>query len=1269
MAEDGEVVPEEHVLNMLEMEANSAAMAPKQGSLGSLLAPDSNLRRRLQMLDPVRAAVTFAGLLTVPRLQANCYRVETLVRLALALGNGRQKPSSQFIARAFRELGEGYCGMMEDPSEDMFVAAVRCRAGNFRVLEGLWEGSGFYLERFLEVLEEIPRALEFNRLRAAVLALLRLSDLTCERAKLERWHLGGTVPLDALDRKTQNALLACRHRIRFRIDELAAYGIGAAELEPFLFDLGTRHSLADEEVSSTRLERQPLVQEGPYIWLVMPTAVSTAIRHFVIESMLGNGQGETFHRALAFVYARLFHDTPLLGGHYGAPIVFGDAEHSAIAEATTEIDTGRHLHFLFFTDRLAEFEEAGFSGLNPDGAAVGADIATRISSAYQRAVSQPGFRDGLTVVVGCGVGRGISFEVDRGKWPGWRIVFAPAYDLHTLSWTREFRGLTLWRILDAQDAVAGLGTMLMNINGLINLVGWVRSLDGHIVPHSQMPETAASGIREVMLMVDQASQRRVRHESFTSFDPRVEQDIEGVWCRLRRDNISIFDDDRYRPVFASEELGASGRPMLAYLAPSRVWWAEVHTSASLQGSAAYQRWQIVELWLSRAAPVLDDFSGLPAGPVQWTAVFEGEIDGQEGEPPRLGYEEARAEITVGVDAARRTVTTTATARWELAQFHPENIAERALVAALIDGIAQLSRNGIDEAKRAALLSQIVPDPQARQGHAFLMRDFRDHVSSDLRGHVIKISREDDAITRLGLGWQVRDPKDGGRITGAGDCMAFLNRLVENLEEGLCADLHSFNRRTFLTALLHNAERAAFDRDQWHRTAAAVLALHQDQAATLAGIAQHEFQLNAVFLASRNLVEMAICECPLNGGFAPGELDLSRLMARAALLFGMGGMSDAIRWGLMPPELRVMPLGDVHGDFGWVEEVVAPFAREATDDRVTASARDYSKNLEGYAINLTVADAFDPDFLAAWQEQFGATLDETRTFVDFVEDLGIKAGKAVIEMPLSVFCNIEVAGQRLDEPAASRLIGELTLQPRIHWRITPPGFEDRDRFPWRFRRRLSILRRPLIQLDENDDPAILVAPGILREAFRYSLSNLFRGDFPDSQLVPRMQAWRARTVGNRGTLLACEVEGKLNALGWSTRVEIKVTELLGRSFERDYGDVDVLAWRQDKGSRVLVIECKDVQYRKTEGEIAEQLADFRGEVRADGRRDDLRKHLDRMDILHAHLPAIARFTGISDLQDLESHLLFRHPVPMKYALARMSEKVQVCHLDEIEIVGN
>jgi hypothetical protein len=68
-------------------------------------------------------------------------------------------------------------------------------------------------------------------------------------------------------------------------------------------------------------------------------------------------------------------------------------------------------------------------------------------------------------------------------------------------------------------------------------------------------------------------------------------------------------------------------------------------------------------------------------------------------------------------------------------------------------------------------------------------------------------------------------------------------------------------------------------------------------------------------------------------------------------------------------------------------------------------------------------------------------------------------------------------------------------------------------------------------------------------------------------------------------------------------------------------VHVLAWNKSTG-RVLAIECKDLQYRKTPGEIAEQLSDFRGEVDARGKRDYLRKHLDRMELIDRHGTEVA-----------------------------------------------
>jgi hypothetical protein len=390
------------------------------------------------------------------------------------------------------------------------------------------------------------------------------------------------------------------------------------------------------------------------------------------------------------------------------------------------------------------------------------------------------------------------------------------------------------------------------------------------------------------------------------------------------------------------------------------------------------------------------------------------------------------------------------------------------------------------------------------------------------------------------------------------------------------------------------------------------------------------------------------------------------MARAGLLFEVGGWSDAIRWDLMKPELRVTPLGDVHADFDWHDDIVLANARIISNDRVSEAVASYAENLEESEPEPTVAHKVDPLFAAAWQEQFGASIDETRTFVDFVEDLGVESGKAVLTIERSQLRGVRIGNSVVSDEVVSSLIAALSLESRASWRDVPDGFEPKDRHPWRFRRQLSLLRRPLLVMSDGEEGALLVAPGMVREAIGYMMSNLHRGDFPDQQLSPKMKAWRARTTGARGTAFANKVSAALFDAGWQTRIEVNITELLGRGFDRNYGDVDVLAWRPDAG-RVLIIECKNVQYRKTYGEIAEQLADFRGEIRPNGKRDELRKHLDRMDLVRQHLDAVERFTGLTNLRDVESHLMFRHPVPMEFALQKMAEKVRVSRFDQISSI--
>ena len=89
----------------------------------------------------------------------------------------------------------------------------------------------------------------------------------------------------------------------------------------------------------------------------------------------------------------------------------------------------------------------------------------------------------------------------------------------------------------------------------------------------------------------------------------------------------------------------------------------------------------------------------------------------------------------------------------------------------------------------------------------------------------------------------------------------------------------------------------------------------------------------------------------------------------------------------------------------------------------------------------------------------------------------------------------------------------------------------------------------------------------------------------------------------------------------------------------------------------------MHYKKTYGEIAEQLADFRGEVKIIKRNgktkeepDLLKKHLNRIALINENLDALKKFTGIN-VPAAEGYVIFRNPVPMQFVWEKMKHSAK------------
>ena len=215
------------------------------------------------------------------------------------------------------------------------------------------------------------------------------------------------------------------------------------------------------------------------------------------------------------------------------------------------------------------------------------------------------------------------------------------------------------------------------------------------------------------------------------------------------------------------------------------------------------------------------------------------------------------------------------------------------------------------------------------------------------------------------------------------------------------------------------------------------------------------------------------------------------------------------------------------------------------------------------------------------------------FLDYSEDTAIKKNEVITKPNKKDFIEHANKNIPLERGKLESIFQAFSFSPRDSWPLTPEGYKSRDWQPWKFRRKLSLLSKPIVQLSKSDNPTVLISPQLIREAIVYVLRNSYEASFDEKYYrTSAMVKWIGHKRNHYGHEFNKKVANRLCTLGWETRFDIKLTEVLNINLDKNYGDIDVLAWGREK-QRILVIECKDLLFAKTHGEIANQIGEFRG----------------------------------------------------------------------------
>lgn len=1197
----------------------------------------------LREWDSKSTVTKLAGLLTVPGLQANTIRLETLVHLAVAHCHGGRNPAPSEISRWLnKRLLSTRIAHFEDPAEDVFVTNVGTSEGNRRVFEGTWESSDYFVQVVIDILRNSTVPRECRTLLVPVFALLTLSDCVAERVGLQRWHVEPSKPGRAIKLPSATRIAGRARAITFTADDLNALGITREILTHFVLREEDKLALTSETTGHSSLERRPLVDFDGDLVLALPTCVSSAIRRFVLSELQRRGYLQAFSRALAVRQSRHVNRDGLREIKQESDalkIPDPDGHIPSLHAWLFKYDIDKYLHLVLLHDRIDLLDAHDLSSFMkyPEELRSGLEQYLSQISGYCR--SLPGFAEGMTLLVMGGLGRG--FALGFNDWPDqWRLSVIRISNFLMLADEVDRPLASYLKYIKRKEWVGEKGVYFQNMNGDYNLYCYWSQENYQLVPRdfSLSPQFMLTIANDFVLPVREKVRKLV--------DRHVLQTTAGHYVPVKRlHSGTYFESLRGRPIYASLAHLDQGILAGAVETPRGPSWFLIkpREGGEKVRGYLYQVWNgFIDLYDKLVFEVESHYPMAPAGAIEIRLNCDEVVVPDNSEELRLG--ETCGEPQVAVDLKRRTAEVKFPS--DLLRYfqQPSNTGERLVLRSMATGLVRLHHEkskDIDDSVLDALVNKVIGDSGIRVLHVFRTYYPLEHLLARKAGEPIFVAQEDVDFFKLGLSEGCTSASLGTSIVSKAECNTFLHKVVGKVWSRIQKRLHMLDRASVIRAVLEVHEGAFHDRSHWRQTAQAVLALYSPTDDVHAIAQKHESDCSRVSLAARTILEMAICECPESGGRQVSRWQLDELLAEAALLIEVATDSDAVNYELTRPRIKLHANGDYTIDRSFHESMMRPFQTAYFKQEFENAAGKYNELYQNKppSERRRPDEIFSSQFVSAFQIEFGLTLDDAVAGVGELMDLAVERNTVIVDTTLGDIKARLRSNRDLTPDACKAFFGAFSIFHRPAWDSPPSEFKHKDLYPWRFSRRLSMTARPVLVFGEQDDDKVFFGAGTVKSRFEFLLGMIENGQLPQEFFRSHeMKRYIGKVNDEKGHAFARSVADQMRKTGWKARNEVQMTELGGPS---ELGDIDVLAWKPS--GEIRLIECKRLQLARTVAEVAEICRRFRGEA-----KDELDKHVQRIKWVRAKATSLQPIVGfVPDKARLDDRLVTNTHVPMTY----------------------
>jgi hypothetical protein len=1043
--------------------------------ISSLISENPELCEQFHRFSRTKATQLIAALGVLPQFHANTIRIEVLTHFAAIACQGKVEPKRADLAKWLRYFNEdAWISRQEDPAEDVFVGCVNSDYGSFRLFSGILADGCFTVERLVAFLAKARPFPTFQETLDPALSLLRLSDALAGRCGLRRNTAGGGDSASNITPPRRPDLKSASDTLVFTRADLQDFGLSVQSFGPFIFNGDHLKLLRNERLWNSSLERHPLFQIENGILVAEPSSLVRAIARWIVERITTTHMGgfaDMFHQqdnATIFVndvangldVDAVKFESPPFPDHMPPLLPFFAA-----------CDVGKPVVMLTYTPVFAA-AAAEFDGFDQFSDEEQAAFDKYLSEVTTELSKLPDFSGGLVLIAIASVGRGHIFGV-KELGPKWHVHIAPLNDWIMLAANADCSALKLWKLGEHVAQLENYNTEFLNPSGLIALWGFWQRSDFWLAPK----DLDIHNPRNLLSIgtdfgVGPRLEARVRHDIHS-----VRSHDGAGWVSVQRLNPSpLFPSDEQSRVYA-DRLAARKQQLVGYVEGEEIaWWVippRIEASPHHR-DVLFQLWECVLQWADRASNIiqrelspetsieirieLPDFA-------RWELYQKRPAD----RPPAIPF--------VEVHSATFSITITIPEDFLVEFNQPKNVAEQAIVSALIEGVERLVGAGLTDARRKELVQEIVRNEDSRFFHLLETQMVEHMVKPGLRARPMFIADEDLTFVQIGLAEISEAPAIAGVLKGKTECQEFLQKIVEKLWQQVEQGLKPFSHRSIVGACFKAIDEISRDAEHWKMTTRSVLALQQEQKQTRAILATRSSQRSIASLANRILIETAQYAACNNGGKQLNQADHAHLLARIDLLITVAHHHDAIAYGFLKPELHVNARGDVEVDHSFYENVMLKYFSHRSDKSADRAAKlydsyfDRSKRSEGAAPEKDVRE-----FDEAFQAEFGFSVGQLLRINELWRKLAIESGELAGIIEEAHMSKLLEEFAEMTPAQNQQFLERFTLTIRSAWDADLPArCSKQDVFPWRFRRNLSLLMRPLVQVGTNPSGWMVSTP--------------------------------------------------------------------------------------------------------------------------------------------------------------------------------------------------